>query len=69
MLGRRLVFGRIVEPGSPDEKISAVAKRLQRLTDRAGEADCGVSCDDDKARVLPGGGEEPLGRVADVDEP
>jgi nucleotide-binding universal stress UspA family protein len=43
LLGQRLVFVRVVEPGLPDEKISAVAERLQRLTEGASE-------------VVPGGG-------------
>lgn len=43
LLGRRLVFVRVVEPGSTDEKISAVAERLQRLTVGATELDAGTA--------------------------
>jgi nucleotide-binding universal stress UspA family protein len=34
MLGRRLVFVRVVEPGSPENEIDAIAERLRRLADR-----------------------------------
>jgi nucleotide-binding universal stress UspA family protein len=33
LLERRLVFVHVVEPGTPDEKIDAIAERLQRLAD------------------------------------
>jgi nucleotide-binding universal stress UspA family protein len=42
LLGGRLVFVRVVEPGSPDETISAVAKRLQRLTEGCTDVDAGA---------------------------
>ena len=42
-LGFRLVFVHVVEAGSPHEKISAVAERLQRLTERCAEVDCGAA--------------------------
>jgi nucleotide-binding universal stress UspA family protein len=42
LLGRRLVFVRVVEPGLPNERISAVAERLQRLTEDATEVDPGA---------------------------
>jgi nucleotide-binding universal stress UspA family protein len=41
-LGLRLVFVRVVEPGSADEKISAIAERLERLTGRTTEVDSGA---------------------------
>jgi nucleotide-binding universal stress UspA family protein len=41
-LGFRLVFVRVVEPGSPHEKISAVAERLGRLSECTTEVDCGA---------------------------
>jgi nucleotide-binding universal stress UspA family protein len=41
-LGLRLVFVRVVEPGSPDEKVSAVAERLGRLSECTTEVDCGA---------------------------
>ena len=41
-LGLRLVFVRVVEPGSPDDKISAVAERLGRLSEGTTEVDCGA---------------------------
>jgi nucleotide-binding universal stress UspA family protein len=41
-LGLRLVFVRVVEPGSSDEKISAIAERLERLSGRTTEVDCGA---------------------------
>lgn len=39
-LGSRLVFVRVVDRGSADEEISAVAARLQQLTASATEVDC-----------------------------
>jgi nucleotide-binding universal stress UspA family protein len=42
-LGLRLVFVHVVEPGSPDEKISAIAQRLSRLSKSTTEVDCGAS--------------------------
>lgn len=42
-LGLRLVFVHVVEPGSPDEKISAFAERLQHLTEGCTEVDCGAA--------------------------
>ena len=41
-LGLRLVFVRVVEDGSSDEKISAIAARLHRLAESATEVDCGA---------------------------
>jgi nucleotide-binding universal stress UspA family protein len=41
-LGLRLVFVRVVAPGSPDEQISTLAKRLERLTRCTTEVDCGA---------------------------
>jgi nucleotide-binding universal stress UspA family protein len=41
-LGLRLVFVRVVEPSSPDEKISAVADRLSRLSECTTDVDCGA---------------------------
>jgi nucleotide-binding universal stress UspA family protein len=38
MLGRRLVFVRVVEPGSPENEIDAIAERLRRLADREANA-------------------------------
>jgi nucleotide-binding universal stress UspA family protein len=42
-LGFRLVFVHVLEPGSPHEKISAVAERLHELTDGCTDVDCGAS--------------------------
>lgn len=42
-LGLRLVFVHVVEAGSPDEKISAFAERLQHLTEGCNEVDCGAA--------------------------
>jgi nucleotide-binding universal stress UspA family protein len=41
-LGLRLVFVRVVEAGTAHERISALAERLQQLTDNGSEADCGA---------------------------
>jgi nucleotide-binding universal stress UspA family protein len=41
-LGFRLVFVHVVETGSPHEKISAVAERLQDLTEGCTDVDCGA---------------------------
>ena len=41
-LGLGLVFVRVVDEGLPDEKINAIAERLERLTDAAGEVDAGA---------------------------
>ena len=41
-LGLGLVFVRVVDEGLPDEKINAIAERLERLTDTAGEVDAGA---------------------------
>ncbi len=41
-LGFRLVFVHVVEAGSPHEKISAVADRLQRPSEGCAEVDCGA---------------------------
>ena len=41
-LGSRLVFVRVVDNGSPDGEISAVAARLQQLAEGATEVDCGA---------------------------
>ena len=35
LLGQRLVYVRVVEPGTPDEVSSAIAERLQRLSEDA----------------------------------
>ena len=43
MLGFRLVFVHVVEAGSPHEKITAIAERLQHLTEGCTEVDCGAS--------------------------
>jgi nucleotide-binding universal stress UspA family protein len=41
-LGLRLVFVHVVEDGSSDEKISAIAARLHRLAESATDVDCGA---------------------------
>jgi hypothetical protein len=41
-LGLGLVFVRVVEDGAPKRKISAVAERLERISGRAREVDCGA---------------------------
>ena len=41
-LGLRLVFVRVVEPGSTESKISAIAERLERLCARTTELDRGA---------------------------
>jgi nucleotide-binding universal stress UspA family protein len=41
-LGLRLVFVRVVDEESTDEKINATAERLERLTRVAGDVDCGA---------------------------
>lgn len=41
-LGSRLVFVRVVDDGSSDEEISAVAARLQHLAECATDIDCGA---------------------------
>jgi nucleotide-binding universal stress UspA family protein len=41
-LGLRLVFVCVVEPGSSDTKISAIAERLERLCERTTEVDHGA---------------------------
>jgi nucleotide-binding universal stress UspA family protein len=41
-LGLRLVFVRVVEPGSPDREISAIARRLERLSSRTTDVDGGA---------------------------
>jgi nucleotide-binding universal stress UspA family protein len=41
-LGLRLVFVRVVDEGTSDEKINAIAERLERLTSATTEADCGA---------------------------
>jgi nucleotide-binding universal stress UspA family protein len=38
-----LVFVRVVEPGTDEEAIAAVAERLERLTDSATDVDCGAA--------------------------
>jgi nucleotide-binding universal stress UspA family protein len=42
-LGLRLVFVHVVETGSPNKKISAIAERLQNLTESCTEVDCGAA--------------------------
>ena len=41
-LGLRLVFVRVVEGGTAGDKINAIARRLQHLSDSGTEADCGA---------------------------
>jgi nucleotide-binding universal stress UspA family protein len=41
-LGLGLVFVRVVDEGLPDEKIDAIAERLERLTHTASEVDAGA---------------------------
>ena len=41
-LGLRLVFVRVVDEGSADEKIDAIAERLERLTSAASDVDSGA---------------------------
>jgi nucleotide-binding universal stress UspA family protein len=41
-LGSRLVFVRVVDAGSPDADVTAVAARLQKLAESATEVDCGA---------------------------
>jgi nucleotide-binding universal stress UspA family protein len=41
-LGLGLVFVRVVQAGSPDGTISAIAERLRRLADDATDVDCGA---------------------------
>jgi nucleotide-binding universal stress UspA family protein len=41
-LGLRLVFVRVVEPGSSDQEISATAQRLERLSSCTTDLDCGA---------------------------
>jgi nucleotide-binding universal stress UspA family protein len=41
-LGSPLVFVRVVDDGSPEREISAVAARLQRLAESVTEVDCGA---------------------------
>ena len=41
-LGLSLVFVRVVDEGSADEKIDAIAERLERLTSAASDVDCGA---------------------------
>ena len=41
-LGSKLVFVRVVDDGSPEEEITAVAARLHHLAESATEVDCGA---------------------------
>jgi nucleotide-binding universal stress UspA family protein len=41
-LGMRLVFVRVVEDGSSDAQISAIAARLQHLAEETTDVDCGA---------------------------
>jgi nucleotide-binding universal stress UspA family protein len=41
-LGLRLVFVRVVEPGSHEEDVSAVAERLRLLSECTTDVDCGA---------------------------
>lgn len=41
-LGLRLVFVRVVEPGTAEEQITAIAERLERLSGCTTEVDCGA---------------------------
>jgi len=41
-LGLRLVFVRVIDEGSTDEKVNVIAERLERLTSAAGDLDCGA---------------------------
>lgn len=42
-LGRGLIFVRVVERGVPDDELSAVAERLERLSAEATDVDCGAA--------------------------
>jgi nucleotide-binding universal stress UspA family protein len=42
-LGLGLIFVRVVEPEAHDASVSAVAERLERLTDGATQVDCGAA--------------------------
>ena len=42
LLGRRLLFVHVFERGSSEERIGAVAERLQRLTENLNELDSGA---------------------------
>jgi nucleotide-binding universal stress UspA family protein len=42
VLGLGLVFVRVVEDGSSEQRMNAVAERLEQLGDSAGEVDCGA---------------------------
>lgn len=41
-LGLRLIFVRVVEVGCADESVNAVAERLERLSARTTDVDCGA---------------------------
>jgi nucleotide-binding universal stress UspA family protein len=41
-LGLGLVFVRVIEDGSPDERVSAIAERLERVHGGVTEVDCGA---------------------------
>jgi nucleotide-binding universal stress UspA family protein len=41
-LGLRLVFVRVIEPGTADAQITAIAERLERLSGCTTEVDCGA---------------------------
>jgi nucleotide-binding universal stress UspA family protein len=41
-LGLGLVFVRVIEDGSPPEKVSAISERLERIHDGVSEVDCGA---------------------------
>lgn len=42
-LGLGVIFVRVVEPGAPEAKVSAIAERLERLSAAAGDADYGAA--------------------------
>jgi nucleotide-binding universal stress UspA family protein len=42
-LGLDVIFVRVVEPGAPDAKVSAMAERLQQLSASRSDVDCGAA--------------------------
>jgi nucleotide-binding universal stress UspA family protein len=42
-LGLDVIFVRVVEPDAPDAKVSGMAERLQQLSARASDVDCGAA--------------------------
>jgi hypothetical protein len=57
-LGLRLVFVRVLEPGSPRKTIGAVAERLERLTATGTSVDSGADCAPCPVVVVPPGADE-----------